>query len=76
LSRTEDQYRAAYARKTEKHPRRCVFFGTSNRSDYLKDPTGGRRFLPVDCGLMQPVKSVFNDLQSEVDQIWAEAVMY
>lgn len=75
LSRTEDQYRAAYARKTEKHPRRCVFFGTSNRSDYLKDPTGGRRFLPIDVGIQQPVKSVFEHLNAEVDQLWAEAVI-
>ncbi|PTY76690.1 virulence-associated protein E [Heyndrickxia sporothermodurans] len=76
LSRTEDQYRAAYARKTEKHPRRCVFFGTSNRSDYLKDPTGGRRFLPIDVGIQQPTKSVFHHLDGEVDQLWAEAVMH
>ncbi|MFD2446401.1 VapE domain-containing protein [Bacillus sp. CGMCC 1.16607] len=75
LSRTEDHYRAAYARKTEKHPRRCVFFGTSNRSDYLKDPTGGRRFWPIDCGIQQPIKRVFTDLDGEVDQLWAEAVM-
>ncbi|MFY2157874.1 VapE domain-containing protein [Cytobacillus firmus] len=75
LSRTEDQYRAAYARKTEKHPRKCVFFGTSNRSDYLRDPTGGRRFWPVDVGVQQPVKSVFTHLDDEVDQLWAEAVM-
>lgn len=76
LSRTEDQYRAAYARRAERHPRRCVFFGTSNRSDYLRDPTGGRRFLPVDVGLRQPTKSPFVDLDAEIDQIWAEAVMY
>ncbi|MYL41806.1 virulence-associated protein E [Virgibacillus massiliensis] len=83
LSRTEDQYRAAYARKTEKHPRRCVFFGTSNRYDYLKDATGGRRFWPIDIGVQQPVKSVFYDpdfpdrilLDDEVNQLWAEAVM-
>lgn len=75
LSRTEDQYRAAYARKTEKHPRRCVFFGTSNRSDYLRDSTGGRRFWPVDCGIQQPTKSVFIHLDAEVEQLWAEAVM-
>ncbi|MED1419036.1 virulence-associated E family protein [Bacillus smithii] len=84
LSRTDDQYRAAYARKTEKHPRRCVFFGTSNRYDYLKDSTGGRRFWPIDCGIQKPTKKVFFDpekpdmpvLDDEVDQIWAEAVMY
>ncbi|RAK21123.1 virulence-associated protein E [Anoxybacillus vitaminiphilus] len=76
LSRTEDQYRAAYARKAEKHPRRCVFFGTSNRYDYLKDSTGGRRFWPVDVGIQKPTKNVFTDLDGEVDQLWAEAVMY
>lgn len=76
LSRTEDQYRAAYARKAEKHQRRCVFFGTSNRSDYLKDPTGGRRFLPIDVGIQEPTKSVFRDLDAEVDMLWAEAVMH
>lgn len=76
LSRTEDHYRAAYARKTEKRPRKCVFFGTSNRNDYLKDPTGGRRFLPIDCGLQAPTKGVFTHLDEEVDQLWAEAVMY
>lgn len=84
LTRTEDHYRAAYARKTEKHPRRCVFFGTSNRSDYLRDPTGGRRFWPVDCGVQEVTKNVFfrsetpnrTVLDNEVDQLWAEAVMY
>lgn len=83
LTRTEDHYRAAYARKTEKHPRRCVFFGTSNRYDYLKDSTGGRRFWPIDCGLQEPTKGIFYDkdflertlLDDEVDQLWAEAVM-
>lgn len=76
LSRTFDHYRAAYAAKTEKHPRQCVFFGTSNRNDYLKDATGGRRFWPIDVGVQPHVKSVFQHLDSEVDQLWAEAVMY
>ena len=39
LSKRVDHYRAAYARKTEEHPRRCVFFGTTNDHDYLNDPT-------------------------------------
>lgn len=76
LSRTFDHFRAAYAAKTEKHPRQCVFFGTSNRNDYLKDATGGRRFWPIDVGVQKNVKSVFQHLDSEVDQLWAEAVMY
>ncbi|WP_068779644.1 virulence-associated E family protein [Paenibacillus sp. GM2] len=73
LSRTEDIYREAYGKRTMPYPRRCVFFGTTNDSEFLRDRTGNRRFWPVDVGLVQPVKSVFRDLAGEVDQIYAEA---
>ena len=76
LSKRKDIYRAAYGRRTEEHPRRCVFFGTSNDQEFLKDYTGNRRFWPIDVGLSDPKKSVFYDLPGQVDQIWAEAVMY
>lgn len=75
LSKTHDIYRAAYGRRTEKYPRRCVFFGTSNDDEFLKDYTGNRRFWPVDVGIHTPTKSVWDDLPGEVDQIWAEAVV-
>lgn len=75
LSKTHDIYRAAYGRRTEKYPRRCVFFGTSNDDEFLKDYTGNRRFWPVDVGIHTPTKNVWEDLPGEVDQIWAEAVM-
>lgn len=76
LSKTDDIYRAAYGRRTEKYPRRCVFFGTSNDSEFLKDATGNRRFWPVDVGLRPAKRSVWNQLPLEVDQIWAEAYLY
>lgn len=72
LSKMDDQYRAAYARRVEKRPRRCVFFGTSNDTDFLKDQTGNRRFWPVDV-TGEGSKDVWEDLPGEVDQIWAEA---
>ena len=71
-----DIYRAAYGRRTEKHPRRCVFFGTTNDTEFLRDATGNRRFWPVDAGMYDPKLSVWDDLPKQVDQIWAEAVMY
>lgn len=74
LSRTTDIYREPYGRRTQVFPRRCVFFGTTNDAEFLIDKTGNRRFWPVDVGINSPVKSVFNDLEYEVDQIWAEAV--
>lgn len=76
LSQVEDIFRAAYGRHVEWHPRRCVFFGTSNNSEYLRDSTGNRRFWPVDVGVTAPVKGVFTHLDSEIDQLWAEAVTY
>lgn len=74
LSQTEDIFRAAYAKNTEWCPRRCVFFGTTNDIEYLKDSTGDRRFWPVDAGIQPIKKSVWNDLPIERDQIWAEAL--
>jgi putative DNA primase/helicase len=76
LSKREDIYRAAYGRRTGRYPRRCVFFGTSNDSEFLKDTTGNRRFWPVDVGIHPAKKSIWNDLPGEVDQIWAEAYVY
>lgn len=76
LSKTHDIYRAAYGKRTDKYPRRCVFFGTSNEAEFLKDVTGNRRFWPVDVGVCPAKKSVWADLPREVDQIWAEAYMY
>lgn len=73
LSKKDDVYRAAYGRHSERYPRRCVFFGTSNDKAFLKDVTGNRRFWPVSVGVHTPKKSVWKDLDDEVDQIWAEA---
>lgn len=73
LSRTEDIYREPYGRRTGCYPRRCVFFGTTNDSEFLKDKTGNRRFWPLDVGLQPATKNVFKDLEDEVPQIWAEA---
>ncbi len=75
LSQCEDIFRAAYGRRTLPYPRRCVFFGTSNTHDYLRDKTGGRRFWPVDVGAVPAAKNVFTQLDGEIDQIWAEALM-
>ena len=76
LSKTHDVYRAAYGKRADKYPRRCVFFGTSNEEEFLKDVTGNRRFWPVDVGICPAKKSVWRELPQEVDQMWAEAYLY
>ncbi len=76
LSRCDDVYRQPYGRRPERYPRKGVFFGTCNDHDFLKDPTGSRRFWPVDVGVLKPVKDIWADLPGEVDQLWAEALDY
>lgn len=73
ISKREDRYRVAYGRRVENFPRQCVFFGSTNRTDFLRDPTGNRRFWPVQLS-DNAKKSVFNITADEINQIWAEAV--
>jgi len=75
LSSVMDRFRVAYGRNMEDFPRQCIFFGTTNKSEFLKDQTGNRRFLPVQTDMQQRTKSVVRDLHDERDQLWAEAVI-
>ncbi|MDY2783315.1 MAG: virulence-associated E family protein [Candidatus Pseudoruminococcus sp.] len=76
LTRVEDIYREPFGRRTSSFPRICVFIGTTNDSEYLRDRTGNRRFWPIDCNINKPSKSVFTELKPLVPQLWAEAVVY
>lgn len=70
LSNEVDEYRAPYARRAEAHPRRTVVAGTDNEGEFLKDPTGSRRYWPV------PVISPNPEWVREFrDQLLAEAVV-
>lgn len=74
ISKREDTFRPAYGRTVETYKRQCVFIGTTNSKDFLRDPTGNRRFMPVDVRPEYAIESVNDDLtQDEVNQIWAEA---
>lgn len=74
LSLRADRYRAAYGRHVKELPRCCVFFGSTNTTDFLQDTTGNRRFWPVDVGEQPHSKTVWKDLtDDEITQLWAEA---
>jgi len=47
ITRQRDKYRKPWGENTGEYPRRCVFIGTTNNEQFLKDKTGNRRFYPV-----------------------------
>lgn len=75
ISRTEDIYRRAYKELDVVHPRQSIFIGTHNKSDFLHDETGNRRYWPVQCTKgKEAAAEVWSYLTPEtVAQIWAEA---
>ncbi|MDE5765246.1 MAG: toprim domain-containing protein [Ruminococcus sp.] len=75
IASQQDFYRRPYGRNPEQRPRQCVFFGTTNNYDFLKDETGDRRYYPIDVNIPQATKNIDKDLiPGYISQLWAEAV--
>lgn len=68
ITTTVDQYRPSYGRKVGKFPRTCIFAGSTNEKEYLKDSSGARRFNPIAVG-----NSDINYINKNRDQLFAEA---
>lgn len=66
ITKSQDTLRRPYARKDSTFPRRTVFAGTVNDSEFLHDPTGNRRFWPID------VHAINRDTSIDYQQLWAE----
>lgn len=74
VSKTEDRYRVAYGKRVEHFPRRCVFFGTTNEDDFLRDVTGNRRFWVINGkGRTGTAHAAEYLNEVTVAQLWAEA---
>lgn len=65
-----DEVRLPYDRSISKFPRQFVFAATTNNYNYLKDPSGNRRFWPVT--IMREID--IEEIRTIKNQIWAEAV--
>jgi putative DNA primase/helicase len=72
LSQQQDTLRKPYAQGVSVEKRHTVIVGTTNRTEYLNDPTGSRRFwtiaIPVGWDIDQ------GRLIAWRDQLWAEAM--
>lgn len=75
LSATQDKLRLPYERRTDVFLRQCIFAGTTNKSDFLQDETGNRRFLIIQTGVNEPIKNLFSpEAMEDIKAAWAQAV--
>lgn len=69
LTLRSDKGRLPYARAVTEMKRQFILAGTTNTTDYLRDPTGNRRFW---CLTVQKVDKHY--INNHREQLWAEAV--
>jgi predicted P-loop ATPase len=69
MSSQKDRYREPYGRRMKNQLRRTVFAATTNEGQYFKDPTGNRRFWPVNTGTLD-----LDGLRRDREQLLGEAV--
>jgi hypothetical protein len=66
----KDEWIPKYREFATKADRRSMFFGTTNQDEFLSDPTGNRRHLPIEVG------NVDNDaILRDNNQLWAEGAV-
>ena len=77
ITRRIDTYRRPYKAYEIEYPRQSIFIGTHNKTDFLNDETGNRRFWPVDINTKEGEGVMWGWLTPEiVTQLWAEAKYY
>ncbi len=72
LSVTEDVVRKPYASETTDLKRQVVLIGTSNRSEFLIDETGNRRFIPLE--IQDGFETPWQELIELRNSMWKKAV--
>lgn len=75
ITNKEQTLRLAYARNPIDIQKQYVLVASTNESTFLKDPTGDRRYLPIDTDMNKAKKDIREDLPREVDQLYAEAIV-
>ena len=74
ITRAVDTYRKPWDKNVTELPRRCIFIGTTNRSDPLSDKTGNRRWYPVEVHCEgYDLYDHEQEIRAYILQCWAEA---
>lgn len=66
FSKDKDVIRLPYDRASNQFERRTTYIATVNQSDFLRDPTGNRRYLTLG------VKNITTNHDIDMEQLWAE----
>lgn len=70
ITLTEDRIMKKYEKVLTYYPRQFLLAGSTNEHQWLRDPTGNRRFWPVKvCGNIDIARA-----ERDREQLWAEAV--
>lgn len=74
ITRQNDNYRKPYERRVTDNPRKCIFIGTTNKTQFLTDKTGNRRFLPIEthCNGYDLYEQE-QECREDILQCWLEA---
>lgn len=72
LTQQVDRWVPKYREFEVEVPRRCLFVGTDNRNRFLSDPTGNRRWAPIQVARTAEFID-WPTYQTQREQHWAEA---
>lgn len=72
ITRRTEEWVPKYQEFAKQFKRRFLFYGTTNRDDFLADETGERRYLPFEVG--EDVQLDVEGVERDRLQLWAEAV--
>ena len=73
ITRREEHWTPKFMEMTTQYKRRFIMIATTNEKDFLANPNGERRWLPLGVGRTPGFTQVDTDrLAAERDQLWAE----